>query len=174
MTTPVSSTVTIDGKNYNMAGTGFHYNVIGNRAGNTQWKELSKIWLVTNRHIIFQKIKNIERIPEEFTFKLRKVEANKISWDVIKLNKEQILKRTRVSFDKSIDIAIIDILDLIYEQSVEGSKKGIKYISPFGVDNSQILRNSIVKVEIGDSILIIGYHYGYYDTASLYPVVFRF
>lgn len=171
ISTPVSSKVKLDRKIYNMIGTGFHYHVMGNMVENTQWRQITKIWLVTNRHIIFQKINKIERIPDELTFKLRKMEDNKISWDIIKLNKEQILKRTRVSSNKSIDIAIIDILDLVNKQSIGGSKKGIRYIAPFGVNNSQLLGNSKLKVEIGDSILVIGYPYGYYNITDLYPVV---
>lgn len=153
-------------------GTGFYYHVLSDTpVPNTKFREIKNMSLVTNRHVLFKKIDGVEYLPDDFEFNLRKVRDNKISWEPIHLDATEVQKRTKVAPIETIDVAVIDVHDLIVDKVKESTYPDIRYISPFGVNKEQTLGNTKIPVEVGDDVLVIGYPYGYYDVVNCFPIV---
>ncbi len=132
--------------------------------------EIKNTWLVTNRHVIIHRYKNVEVIPDSFTFNLRKIVNNDIlKWDPITIYREELLDRLKVHRDKHVDIGIVRVSDLV--NSRIASNKELKYVDPFGVSKLNMVGNNNINVEVTDDVIIIGYPKGYYDEFNLYPIV---
>lgn len=150
-------------------GSAFFYQKLGSKdpTKDAQWRTIEKNWLVTNRHVVLPKINGQESVPDTFSFHLRRIEKDKLVWEPITLNKDELLRRALFHKVPDVDICIIDILDLITERF----KNNENYMSWYAVNNEQLPGNNNISVEVADDAVIIGYPRGYYDDVHLYPIV---
>ena len=95
----------------------FFYNTLGEKdpSKDSQWLKGEGTWLVTNRHVALFKINDSEIIPDTFTFNLRQILNDEIQWLPITLSKDENLRRLKVHSNNIVDVAVIDIGDLIAE-----------------------------------------------------------
>ncbi len=152
-------------------GTGFFFQKLGERTGpkdSASWVVIENLYLVTNRHVVLLKDKRgKEYLPEIFTFHLRKVVADSIMWAPITLSKAEIIKRLKIHPNPMIDVAIIDILDLV----LENLKKDRNIIPWSSVTEDDFAGKNMINVEATDEIIAIGYPRGFYDEYNVFPVV---
>lgn len=133
-----------------------------------QWLQTQNTWLVTNRHVVLLKdVMGKEQIPETFTFQLRKRIGTNIVWEPITLKKEELVKRLKLHKDNTIDIAIIDILDLLKDKVA----KDKNILAWQAVRNSDFPGNNKMNVEVADDVITLSYPRGFYDEFNVFPIV---
>lgn len=150
-------------------GTGFFYQQLAAKdpTKEGQWRAVEKAWLVTNRHVVLPKIASEEeKVPETFSFHLRKMEGERIVWDPIVLQKTELLERARFHEDSDVDVCIIEILDLLTEKI----KTGDKYLQWYGVSKESFPGENKIFPEVSSDTIVIGYPRGFYDEFNLYPI----
>lgn len=150
-------------------GTGFFYQVLGEKdpSKGLQWRELKKVFLITNRHVLLPKLDGKENIPNKFTFYLRTMDKSKnVEWLPISLDQNEIVKRAKVHKSPNIDVAIIDVEDLV----IELAKKEIPITFSCVGENDFPGQNKI-NVEVTDDVIIIGYPKGFHDNFNKFPIV---
>jgi len=99
-------------------GTGFYYQQLGPadpaKTG-VQWRKIEQVWLATNRHVVLPRIMDKEVLPDSLSFHLRRVRESQLEWDPIRLDHSEVLKRARFHGNPAVDVAIIDVHDLLVE-----------------------------------------------------------
>lgn len=165
MTTLIESNI----GSYKSQGSGFFYNALGEKdpSKDSQWVKVEGTWLVTNRHVALPKINDTEIIPDTFTFNLRQIVNDKIQWLPITLSKNDYLERLKVHCDNIVDVAVIEVGDLIVEQI----KAGVSLVSHAGLTSDHLPQNSKLSINVGDDILVAGYPRGFYDMENKFPIV---
>lgn len=150
-------------------GTAFYYQKLGKKdpTKEAQWIQVEETWLVTNRHVVLPRINNNEIIPNNFSFHLRKIENDKLIWEPIILNREELIKRALFHQDRDVDVCVIKVLDLITERI----KNGKKYMQWYAVSEEQLSGNNNISVEVADDAVVVGYPRGFYDNVHLYPIL---
>ena len=98
---------------------------------------------------------------------MRKIEANFLRWEAITLSADELHARTKVHPNADVDVAIIEVGDLLTGKIKEGGK----FLQWYAVhpDNFAGLNN--IDIQASDDVLVIGYPRGFYDQANLYPIV---
>lgn len=154
---------------YVSQGSGFFYNALGEKdpSKDSQWVKVEGTWLVTNRHVALPRINDTEIIPDTFTFNLRQIVNDEIQWLPITLSKDEYLRRLKVHSNSIVDVAVIDVGDLIVEQI----KAGISLMSHAGLTSDNLPQNSKLPINVGDDILVAGYPRGFYDIENKFPIV---
>lgn len=149
--------------------TGFYFRTLtppdaqGNRYGKDDY-------LVTNRHVIFDKSTGKEVLADNLTFALRYVDntTNTIKWHQIFISNADLKTRAFISSDPRVDVAVIKIDDLV--QNAINSNAGVL----FGYDTvteADLPSQNGFDVDVCDDTVVIGYPRGYYDTLNLFPIV---
>lgn len=134
-----------------------------------QWVAIKNLWLITNRHVLFFKDGNgTEHIPDTFTFHLRKVNGSKIEWFPVKLTKDELKKRAKVHSNSIVDIAAIEILDIVTELIKEPTNQIVQWTA---VTEENLPGKNKIDVEVSDEAITIGYPKGFYDQLNLFPIV---
>lgn len=150
-------------------GTGFFYHVLGEKdpSKDAQWRNIEQFFLITNRHVLLPKIDGKENIPNQFTFHIRTInELGGVEWLPISLDQNEILKRAKIHQDSNIDVAIIDVGDLV----IELAKKQIP-ISFSCVGEDDFPGKNKINVEVTDDIIVAGYPKGFHDDFNKFPIV---
>ena len=115
LTTPVVSSYPA-GKSQ---GTGFFYHRLEpadpNKKGPHR-RAAANVWLITNRHILLPRINGAERLPSSFTFHLRRVVGQGLKWEPVVLKPDDLKRRARFHTDLEVDIAVLEIQDLMAEK----------------------------------------------------------
>ncbi|HEV2192542.1 MAG TPA: serine protease [Nitrosopumilaceae archaeon] len=149
------------------SGSGFFYEKLGK-----PWEEhpdvrdIEGTWVVTNRHVLLPRIGGKEFVPESFTFNLRKIENGVIVWDPITLDKDELLKRAKLHPNKNVDVAVVDIQDLLNKRGE--NKVDIRW---HAVSKDDLPQNNRSTIEVSDDIVAIGYPRGFYDEVNVFPIV---
>lgn len=168
----ISTIITTSYQGQTSQGTGFFFQEQGAKDPNKQggqWVALKKLWLVTNRHVLFSKDRNgKEQIPDNFTFHLRKVNGNRIEWFPIVLTGNDLRKRAKVHTNKTIDIGTIEILDLVTDLIKDPNNKLVQWSA---VTEENLPGENKIDVEVSDEAITIGYPKGFYDQVNLFPIV---
>ena len=150
-------------------GTAFFYQHLGPKTKEgPQWRNITNTWLVTNRHVIYPKIKNKEIFPLIFTYHMRKIVKDKLIWVPFVLSANELKDRVKVHVDDKVDIAIIDIHDKRLELAKD---KSSKYAQTYAVNPEMFAGEDNIIVEASDDILVVGYPRGFYDDVNLYPII---
>jgi hypothetical protein len=150
-------------------GSGFFYNELSEEkyGPDKGWIAINNTWLVTNRHVLLPSDNGKENTPNQLIFHVRKINGASIKWEPIILDRLQIISRVRVHHNRNVDVAVVQVLDLLKDKlNSEGN-----YMNWFGVDKGQFAGKNNIHVDVGDEALIIGYPRGYYDKVNLYPIV---
>jgi hypothetical protein len=170
MTTPVVASTTA-GQNQ---ATGFYYQHLAPadpKKKSPQWRAVKNEWLVTNRHVVLPKVGGKETMPTEFKFDLRKIDGNKLRWDPITLTKEEIFKRARFHKDSEVDIAVVDVHDLLIKKRKQVAKDFHPLLGEIGVSPEDFAGQNNINVQASDDVIVIGYPRGFYDQVNLYPII---
>ena len=152
------------------SGSGFFYNALAARDPSktgAQWRNIEGTWLVTNRHVALYKINDTEYLPDNFIFNLRQIINDTVEWLPVTLTKDELRKRLKVHPNKDIDVAVIDVANLI----IEKAKAGIPLMNFAGLTSDHLPDNSPLTINTGDDILVAGYPRSYYDRANKFPIV---
>lgn len=153
-------------------GSGFFYQQLEQKdplkKDEGQWRKIENLWLVTNRHVALLKDKRgNEYLPDKFTFHLRKVEGGNIVWEPINISKNELKKRLRIHSNKNVDIAVIDIFDLVTDKF----KTGDDYMAYHAVSAENLPGENKINIEVTDDVVTIGYPKGFYDEVNVFPIV---
>jgi hypothetical protein len=149
-------------------GTGFFYQQFAPAdVQHPEWKKVEKLWLVSNRHVIFPRVADQELVPSSVTFHLRKVQDDSLLWDPIAVPRDSLLERARVHPEASIDVCIVDVLGLVLDKL----KSGGQFVQWLGVSTDSLPGKNNIFVEAGDDVIVIGYPRSFYDQTNLYPVL---
>ncbi len=127
-------------------------------------------YLVTNRHVLFDKSLGKEVLADSLIFALRYVDnsTKTIKWHQIPISNTDLKTRAFISSDPMVDVAVIKIGDLI--QNAISSNAGVI----FGYDavtEADLPSQNRFDVDVCDDTVVIGYPRGYYDTLNLFPIV---
>ncbi len=151
-------------------GTGFYYQhleAIDSSKTIPQWRAVQKTWLITNRHILLPKLNGKELMPTKFAFYLRRIDGDTLRWDPITLTKEELCKRARFNKNPEIDVAVVDVHDLLVNK-IMGNEK---YLQWYSVSPETFAGQNNIDVQVSDDVIIIGYPRGFYDEENLFPIV---
>lgn len=154
--------------------SGFFYQELSPKdpTKDAQWRDIKNVWIITNRHVLLPKLNGNECVPDTFTFHLRKNVNGIIEWEAITLDRTEIRQRARVHQDSFIDIAAIQILDLIIDK-IQGhlNNPDIKYMHFSAVSEEDLPSEDTVLAEVSDDVVVIGYPKGFYDQVNKFPIV---
>lgn len=150
-------------------GTGFYYSRLGPKdGGGPQWREIEDMWLVTNRHVLIPMNGDNEILPSNVTFHLRRLDAaGVLAWDPVTLSSEQLSTLAKFHPDSSIDVAMLDISELV-KGRITGNEK---YLAPYCLSADNFAGKNNIEVEASSDVLIVGYPKGFYDDVNLFPIV---
>lgn len=165
VTTIIEASVAI----YKSQGSGFFYNILSDKdpQKGDQWRKIEGTWLITNRHVALPKVNDKETVPDQFTFNLRQVINDKVEWLPISLDKAEYIKRLKIHTDAIVDVAAIDIGDIISQKLA--SKTPLMNFT--GLTSDNLPCNSKPQINTGDDILVAGYPRGFYDKENKFPIV---
>ncbi len=168
--------------NYNSQGSGFFYTELAkeptgpiNEEKQLGWYQVMGTWLVTNRHVVFPRIdgaspaQKIETVPDSFTFNFKEVVGDEIKWIPVTLNQSDLLKRTMLHSDDSVDAVAIKVDDLATALMV--SKAHPNMISIGKVTDRDLPSASPLTIEATSDVVICSYPHGFYDRVNKYPIV---
>lgn len=154
-----------------LQGTGFYYHHLAPpedpEKKDPQWRAVQNIWLVTNRHVVLPKVSGKEILPSAFAFHMRRIEGDALQWEPIELDQGALLKRARLHTNAEVDVAVIEVHDLL----IDKIKGDTKYAQWYSVSSDNFAGNNNIKVEASDDIIVIGYPRFLYDEVNLYPIV---
>lgn len=166
--------------NYVSQGTGFYYAELEQedpaKVDTTapRWRKIESVWLITNRHVVLPKVKQadgstIETIPDVFRFNMREEKNGKVEWVPIELSKDELLKRTKLHADASIDIAAINVNDLQVKIVMDNPDK--QFIGSVHLTNDNLPSNKQPSIEATSDIVVFSYPYGFYDQENKFPII---
>jgi len=124
--------------------------------------------------MLFERNNGDEVMADKVIFSLKKIigKWQELRWKNIELDRDELLNRTRIFQDSSIDIVAIKVGDLLLK-AIKDHDENTNYIAFQGITKSHFpkMNNDYYDVEVGDTVLIIGYPHGYFDSVNLYPIV---
>ena len=85
----------------------------------------------------------IETIPDVFMFAMREVRNGKVEWVPIELPKDELLKRTKLHSDASIDVAAINVDDLQVQIVRDNPDK--QFVGGMHLTNDKLLGEKLYK-----------------------------
>jgi hypothetical protein len=145
-----------------------------------QWRKIESTWLVTNRHVVLPRLRvNLdgqiifeEILPSALTFNLRRIEGQSLRWEPISINQETIRNRTKCHPNPNVDVCAIEVDAMLTEYLQAGVKNGVQYV-PWGGISKEMFPGggNKLSVEASDSVIVVGYPKGYYDTLNLFPLL---
>ena len=165
----ISTIIRTDTSSLSYQGSGFHFSRLGPADGDApQWRTVEDIWLVTNRHVVIPKREHVEFPPIGLEFGLRRVgPSDLLNWEDIVLSRDEIESLAKFHPDKSVDVAVINIRDLVTSRIKDGGK----YIQPYLLNSDNFAGKNNIDVEASSDILVVGYPKGFYDSVNLFPIV---
>ena len=150
-------------------GTGFFYNEVKDlKRVNDETVEftINKIFLVTNKHVVLNQSNNNE-VPNVLTFRIRfnNIHGENFIYKDLFIDKNYIKNNIRFHKKSEVDIAIIDISELIFE--IAKTNNDLRW--------SAITKNDFPnienEIEVADSIITIGYPKGFFDEYNQFPII---
>lgn len=167
----ISTVITTVAGATNVQGTGFYYNRLAPKEGEgAQWRAVTEMHIVTNRHVVLPRVDDSERSPDQVTFRLRKMsdEQGLLDWEDVVLFQGDIAQRAKFHPDASVDLALIDMLDLLTDRVQHSTN----YVAPTTLSPEDFVSNNeIDNIEVASNVIVVGYPRGFYDTANLFPIV---
>jgi hypothetical protein len=150
-------------------GTGFFYHVLGEKdpSKDAQWREVKQTFLITNRHVLLPVIDGKENIPNQLIFYIRTInKSGNVDWLPISFDQNEVIKRAKVHQDSNIDVAIIDVGDLVKDLLSEEISTAF---SSIGEDDFP--GKNKINVEVTDDVIVVGYPKGFHDDFNKFPIV---
>lgn len=176
MTTIIYAKVTVNGLIYQSQGSGFYYTEVTptdpTKKG-PQWHRLDKYWLVTNRHVLLPKVNNVEYVPDELVFCLRKNEKDTIAWEPITVKKDELLSVMKLHQDNKVDVGVVDVTSYIHKYTDEIVKKKASnnILFPTTLTNLNLPENQPITIDVTSDVIVASYPKGFYDDYNKFPIV---
>lgn len=168
--------------NYSSQGSGFFYTELAkeptgpiNEEKQLGWYQVIGTWLVTNRHVVFPRIdepitgQKKETVPDSFTFNFKEIVGDEIKWIPVTLTQNELLKRTLLHSDNSVDVVAIKVDDLATSLMVSNAHPNM--ISTGKVTDWDLPSASPLIIEATSDVVICSYPHGFYDSVNKYPIV---
>lgn len=148
-------------------GTGFYYQRLAPKVKEgPQWRAITDVWLVVNRHTVLPKIQGKEIRATSLSFHLRRIEGDNLHWDPITLTQADLFDRARFHTNPKVDVCVISVHDLLMQKISTG-----KYMQWSGVTNEDLPGQNKIKVAVTDDAVVVGYPENFYDKKNLFPIV---
>ncbi len=165
----ISTLIEVHTQGGSSQGTGFFYQELSPKdpSKEGQWRKITELWLVTNRHVLLPRVNNAETAPTQLTFNLRKVSGDKVVWDPIVLGFEELANRARLHPNPSVDVCAVRILDLVTDRLNSGEK----YLQWYGVSAENLAGQNKINPHVGSNAMVVGYPRGFYDHVNVFPIV---
>lgn len=167
---------------YTSQGSGFFYSELAkdpsgpiNNEKKIGWYKVMGTWLVTNRHVVFPRIvkpdtgQEIETVPDSFTFNFKEVIGKDVEWVPVTLSQNDLLNRTQLHPDSTVDVVAIKVDDLMID--IVAKKAHPNLISNCQVTDRNLPSSSPLTIEATSDVIICSYPYGFYDSVNKFPIV---
>ena len=167
---------------YTSQGSGFFYSELAkeptgpiNEEKQIGWCKVLGTWLITNRHVVFPRIdgtvkgKQIETVPDSFTFNFKEVVGGNVLWIPLTLSQKELLARTFLHQDDTIDVVAIKVDD--FSANLMSSKAHPGMISDIKVTDRDLPSSSPLTIEATSDVIICSYPRGFYDIVNKFPIV---
>lgn len=177
ITTLIGTHVIHDGSVVVHNATGFYYNemtpTVPTKKG-PQWHRIDKYWLITNRHVVLPKVNGVECVPISFTFYLRRSSGNNIEWEPINIDKDKLLKILRLHPDPRVDVAAIDVSELIRDcikNELAATPGQCNLLVPTTLSATNLPTNQPIQIDVTSDIIVASYPKGFHDHVNKFPIV---
>lgn len=168
LTTPISVNFS-DGRVLN--GSGFFYFELkpdDRKAQGPHWIAIDRTYVVTAKHLIQPK-----RLQDlvKFTYAIRVGNQSHVDWHRLELTGAELGKRLHVCQKESVDVAVIDVTDLLNQEVKQLLGERIQVLGYNGATINRLPNKSPIEVQPGDDVIVIGYPMGLYDQFNKLPVL---
>ena len=165
----ISTIVWTEAGRFSSQGTGFFYSKLAPKEGEgPQWRTIEDMWLVTNRHVLIPMSGHDTHVPTKVTFGLRRIDdPGALNWERVVLSGDDIDDLVRFHPDNSIDVAVINISEIVTSRV----KSGAKYAQQYFLHAENFAGQNNIQVEASSDVLVVGYPKGFYDNVNLFPIV---
>lgn len=146
-------------------GSGFFFNVYApdeKPATGPHWVKVNKTFLVTALHLV--QPEDSKAVVTRVDFGMRR-SGKPVQWESISIPGAELRKRLHVSKDPKVDVAALDITDMIskiFQQGVEPN---------WAVSHQDLPGVSQLSIEAGDDVIVVGYPRGFYDDYNKLPIL---
>src|SRR6266446_4062387 len=82
------------------------------------------------------------------------VVGTQLTWEPIRLDRSELLRRARFHQNPGVDVAIIDVQDLLTEKLKAAPSD---YLPWYGVTRENLPGQNKISVEVSDDVVVIGY-----------------
>ena len=165
----ISTIIVTEAPGISGQGTGFFYSRLApTKKDGPQWRKIDDMWVVTNRHVIVPRPYDREIAPAKVTLYLRQFDdSNRLFWDPVEIEGDQIGSLIKVHRDALVDLAIINIADMF----ISRIQRNQRYLPPRFLSSDNFAGQNKMEVEASSDVLVVGYPRGYYDEVNLFPIV---
>lgn len=162
-------------------GSGFFYSELAdeptgpvNEEKHIGWYRVEGEWLVTNRHVVLNKITKAdgtvaEVFPEILQFYIRELVDGKIEWVSVDLSQEELMKRTKFHTNPGVDVAVIKVDDLLVDMTIKNQHR--EFIRPTLLTNRDLPDKFPVQLETTTDVIVCSYPYEFYDKYNKFPII---
>jgi hypothetical protein len=153
------------------SGSGFFYVELApddKKGQGPHWAAITNIYVVTAKHVIQPK-----RLKEvvSFTFALRLGKGDHVEWDRVQLNSTELGSRLHLCRNESVDVAVVEVTDKMTAEMKKLINERTQVLSYNGVNSDKFPGKSVLQVQPGDDVIVIGYPMGFFDTFNKLPVL---
>jgi hypothetical protein len=156
-------------------GSGFFYQIVEpadpDKPG-PQWRAIKGLFLVTNRHVVFA---SGFGTLEKLVFHMRRAGNKGVEWHPIEIAKQDLSTRLHLHPRNEVDVAVVDILDLVIREAFRPeikNKEGKSDLYLWSAASKENLpASSRLKISAGDDVLIVGYPRRFYDRFNKLPIL---
>lgn len=152
-------------------GSGFFYFEFGpdeKKEQGPHWRALAHIYVVTAKHVIHPaRLKKIVT----FNYALRQSNNDRVEWYRLQLNSAELGSRLHLCRNESVDIAAVEVTDKLNAETKKALSERAKILNFNGASAENFPGNSMVQVQPGDDIVVIGYPLGIFDTFNKLPTL---
>ena len=135
------------------------------------WERLDKFWLVTNRHVVFNTIDDVECLVHNLTFNLRKQHNGSFEWVPITLSKDDLRRYLLLHRNIDVDVAVIDVSEYIMQKIRQNDEEGKNIIIPVTLTQDNLPNNQPISIEVTSDIIVASYPKGFYDRYNKFPII---
>lgn len=175
MTTIVGGKLCIDNITHAYNASGFFYTeqeAVDESFSHPQWVKIKKYWLVTNRHVLFPVVNANQYLLDELDFGIRITSRNKVEWEFVELDRDDLIKRVKLHSDDRVDVAIVDVTEYINSITKKYSQSDdIKVKVPYTLSNYNLPSNQPYSLEVCSDIIVASYPKGFYDYINKFPII---
>ena len=132
-------------------------------------EKVEAYWLITNKHVLFPSYEGKVYFIDKLVFCLRTVADDHVEWVPIEIRRDEIIRRTKLHVQDSVDVVAIDVTDFI--NHIEQAYAGKNIVIPQSLTSSNLPENQPIKITVTTDVIVASYPKAFYDTVNKYPIV---